>query len=240
MELPMRRTQFLVVAASLVLAIAVAAQSPPKSAPKPPPKGKTTPPATTFAPPSPIFRIDDVSRALTIRERQAEQLNTMTQRLQAEYQSQYERIGQLPDRDRQARLMELDRQYTAAWLKGATGVLDEKQLTRYQQLQIQHGGFATFNDPAIQRRLSLTDAQLKDLGDAMLWSNEQTQSILRQAQTDRTRAREAHTEFLRQRQERLNRILSAEQRRSWTEMTGEQFPFPPAFPSTTGDTPPKR
>jgi hypothetical protein len=221
-----------------IAALIVAETSAQTGVPAKTPATSKNPPA--LAPPPPIYRVDGVPRVLTLRERQLEQLNAITERLQSQYQSQYERLASAPERERQARQMQLDREYTAAWLKGATDILDAQQLSRYQQLQLQYGGFATFNDPAVQKQLNLTEAQLKQLSDAMLWSNEQTQNIMRQAQTDATRARDAYSEFLRTRQQRLNDILTTEQRRSWSEMTGEAFPFPPPFPATTEGATPKR
>lgn len=188
--------------------------------------------------------MDDVSRALTINGRQLEQLNTMTQRLQERYQTQYDRALSLSERARRDRLMQLNREYTNAWLNDARKVLDEKQLARYQQLQLQYGGFSTFNDPAIQKQLNLTDAQLRDLGDALTWSNQRTQEIVTRAQTDRVLAREWYREYAKEYQDRLRKVLTAEQQRQWSELTGEPFPFPPPFGSvpdtTTTTTPPKQ
>jgi hypothetical protein len=189
--------------------------------------------------PTPIFRMDDVSRALTINDRQLMQLNTMTQQLQQKYQAQYDRLASGPERDRNNRLMELNREYANAWLNGAKDHLDANQLSRYQQLHLQYGGFSTFNDPAIQKGLNLTDAQLAQLNEALLWSNAQTQDISRQAQTDPTRARQAYADYAKAYQDRLNKSLTAEQQRLWSQMTGDPFPFAPPF-GTAGTTPPKK
>lgn len=180
--------------------------------------------------------MDDVSRSLTINDRQLQQLNTMTQQLQERYQPQYDRALGMAERARQDRLTQLNREYTNAWLNDARKVLDDKQLARYQQLQLQYGGFSTFNDPAIQKQLNLTDAQLRDLGAALTWSNQREQEIVTRAQTDRVLAREWYREYAKEYQDRLNKILSADQQRQWSTMTGEPFPFPPPFGTPTGTT----
>jgi hypothetical protein len=195
-------------------------------------------PATTAAMPPPLFRMDDVSRALTLNDRQLTQLNTMTQRLQQQYQAQYDRISSLPVNQQSNRLMELNREYANTWLGGAKDFMNPNQLSRYQQLQIQYGGFSSFNDPAIQKGLNLTDAQLKQLNDALTWSNTQTQDIMKLAQTDPARARAAYVDFNSAYQQHLVDILTAAQQRQWSQMTGDPFPFPPPF-GTGGTTPPK-
>jgi len=173
--------------------------------------------------------MDDVSRALTLNDRQLQQLNAMTQRLQQQYQSQYDRLGSVAERDRANRLMELNRDYTNAWLGAAKNVLNPTQLSRYQQLQLQYGGFASFNDPAIQRGLNLTNGQIQRLNGALLASNAQLQDITRLAQTDPVRARTAYANYVQDYENRLALILSAEQQQQFSQMTGEPFPFPPPF-----------
>jgi len=177
--------------------------------------------------------MDDVSRALTLNDRQLTQLNAMTQRMQQKYQAQYDRLNSLPANERNNRLMELNREYANAWLGGAKDYMNATQLSRYQQLQYQYGGFSTFNDPAIQKGLNLTDAQLRQLNDALTWSNTQTQDILRLAQTDPTRAQQAYAAYNKAYLQRLNGILTTAQQQEWSQMTGDPFPFPPPF-ATTG------
>jgi len=203
----------------------------------PPSASKTTPPPTVATPiPSPIYRMDDVSRALTINDRQYQQLNTMTQQLQERYQTQYDRISRMPERERQDRLMQLNREYTNAWLDRAKNHLDDRQLARYQQLQLQYGGYSTFNDPGIQKQLNLTDAQLRTLGESLTWSNQRTQEINAKAQTDPVLARQWYIDYAKEYQDRLIRILTKDQQRQWTDLTGAAFPFPPPFGAPSADT----
>jgi hypothetical protein len=191
------------------------------------PRTPTMPPNTTTA--QPIFRVDDASRAGTLNDRQLMQLNAMTERLQQRYQAQYDRLARLPLAERNNRLMELNRDYANAWLGGAELVLTPAQLANFQQRQTLTGGFSTFNDPAIQRGLNLTNGQIQRLNDALITSNTQLQDITRLAQIDPVQARQAYANYVLDYQNRLNLILSVEQQQQWSEMTGQPFPFPPPF-----------
>ena len=168
----------------------------------------------------------------------------MTERLQTTYRQQFERLAGLPEQERADRAMLLNREYTNAWITGATDVLSPQQLTRYQQLQTQFGGFVSLTDPVVQKALSLTDAQIARLGEQVTWSDQQIAAIQQQAATDQARALQMFNAFNEAAQQRFNRLLTLEQQRAWAQLTGDPFVFPPPFPmpppATTGGTPPKQ
>jgi hypothetical protein len=184
------------------------------------------PPVTTTQT-QPIFRVDDFSRIQSLNNRQLMQLNAMTQRLQQRYQAQYERLSMLPLAERSNRLTELNRDYANAWLNGVEGVLTPAQLANFQQSQTLTGGFSTFNDPAVQRGLNLTNRQIQQLNNALLTSNTDLQGIMRLAQTDPVSARQAYAAYVQAYENQLSSILTLQQQQQWMQMTGEPFPFPP-------------
>jgi hypothetical protein len=177
----------------------------------------------------PIFRVDDVSRIQSLNQRQLMQLNAMTQRLQQQYQAQYDRLATLPPAQRNNRLMELDRNYANAWLGGAENVLTPAQLVNFQQSPMLTGGYSAFNDPAIQRGLNLSNRQIQQLNNALLTSNTTLQDITRLAQTDPVRARQAYAAYVQAYENQLSSILTLQQQQQWSQMTGEPFPFAPPF-----------
>jgi hypothetical protein len=187
--------------------------------------------------------MNDVSKSIDLNDRQVTQLNTMTERLQTRYRVQFDRLASLPERERADRTLQLNQDYTNAWLNAAKDVLNDRQLTRYQQLQTQFGGFASLRDPVVQRALNLTDAQMTRLREDVTWSDQQVAAIRQQALTDQARAVQMFNAFNVTSQERLNQLLTLEQQRAWAQLTGDPFPFPPPFPvtpPTTGGTPPKQ
>lgn len=259
----MRLARILAPAAGLLLTAAVEAQvrppatppstppSTPGAAPKPPGTAPTSPGTapgtggTTSRPaspstggmantlPSPLFRQPDVGRNLNLTDRQITQLNAMTDRMQARFQADLDRLGRLSDADRATRVQEMNRQFTNDWVAGAREFMTAAQLNRYQQLQLQFGRFNSLADPTVQRQLNLTADQQTRLRDAMTWSDDQMRQILQTGVSDRDRALRQYGDYNRAYQDRLNTILSADQRQQWREMTGEPFTFQPQFPTTT-------
>src|SRR5262245_6410920 len=133
--------------AALLIVSAVSAQTQP---PTPPPK---TPPATTptiggkrtdpifpttggtpgksnVTFPTDLFRMNEVSKSIELTDRQVNQLNLMTEKLQTRYRQQFDRLGGLSAQDQADRTLLLNREYINAWLSGSAGILNDRQLTR--------------------------------------------------------------------------------------------------------------
>jgi hypothetical protein len=171
----------------------------------------------------------------------------MTDKLQARYQVEFDKLGSLTEAQRAARTQELNRQFLVDWSSGAKSLMDSRQMSRYQQLQLQYSRFNSFTDPAVQKQLNLTTDQQARLREANAWSEDQIRSILQTGATDRDRGLRMYDTFNQAYQERLNGILSRDQQQVWQGVIGEPFAFQPQFPSTpTGGgaagttTPPKR
>jgi len=246
----MRTIRFLAPAAAFLSAAMLFAQAPgpggPTTGGKAPSVPKvifpTDPPRTTSTTstfPPLVFQQTGVPKDLGVNSRQQTQIDTMTQQLQAKFQAQYDRLNGLPATERADRLTQLNRDYAAAWLDGARGIFNEQQLTRYQQLQLQYGGFAALMDPVSQKALGLTDAQMKQLRQDIAWSTEQQAAIQQAAQADQARALQLFNTYNTTAQTRFNQLLNMNQQQMWSQMIGSPFAFQPSFappPGTTGTT----
>jgi hypothetical protein len=183
--------------------------------------------------PTSIVQTPEVARSLSLTDRQLAQLNAATTQVRTQFQDQFNQLSALPERERAARALQLNREFQAAWQAAADDFITAQQLARFRQLQLQFDGFAALADPEIQRRLALTETQTGVLPNSLGWTDLQMQAILRQAELDRARATQMFNEFVQARQQRFNQFLTAEQLQRWREMTGDPFQFPPPFATTT-------
>jgi hypothetical protein len=203
----------------------------------PPTPGTTGTPGTAIAPPAtspfptPLFQRADVARSLALTDRQTAELNRLNQTLATRFASDFQGISRLPAADQIARRQELERQFRQDFLTASRDIFDARQLSRFQQLEAQFGGFSTLADPVVQRQLGLTDAQIRDLQASIDWSTGQLREINTVSATDRERAARLYADYQRAFQDRFNRFLTPEQQRSWATLTGERFNFPPMFPT---------
>jgi len=186
-------------------------------------------PAATIPYPTPLYRMDDVSRTLSLTPEQVTRLNKVTEQVQAQYRDNYTKLSGLAEAQRIEQMRDLNRQYAEAWDKAARDVFNDTQRTRYQQLAYQYGGFETLYDPAVQKRLVLTPTQASELSTHWDWHNRQWQDLSRVWATDPTKGAQVYKDYWTQRQERFNRFLTAEQQKAWREMTGDPYTFQPAF-----------
>jgi len=181
--------------------------------------------------------MQDVGKSLDINANQSRQLNQLTEQIQGRYRDEYGRLNGLSDTDRAIRQQELNQRYYTDWLAGTKDIFTPQQRDRYQQLYYQYGGFNTINDPAVQKRLNITEQQRRNLRDAINWSNSQYAEIQRLNATNPQQAAERYREYQKQNLERLNNFLTPEQQRAWKELVGDPYNFQPQFAPTTTTRP---
>lgn len=175
--------------------------------------------------PSSLYRMNGVGQSLNLTQDQMNGLNKLTTQTQATYRDQYGKLNGLNGADRAARLRELNNQYNSAWNKGASSILNKNQLSRYQQLNYQYGGFSALNDPDVQQRMNLTAAQVNALPAQEAWSNKQLEAINQVRATNPTKAAQMYSDYLTQRQARMNKFLTPDQQKEWRQVTGEPYTF---------------
>jgi hypothetical protein len=219
----MRLKCVLVMACSLALATAVWAQQPPQS--QPPVKAQIT-----VTPPPALYQMNDVSKALNLSPAQVNSLNKVTNQVQAQYQNQYNKLNNLNGTNQFQQTMDLHRQYSTDWNKAAKNIFNDTQWNRYQQLNYQYGGFSTLYDPDVQKRLNLTDAQMKVLQENVEWNNQQLQNINKIGSADPAKGAQLYREYVNQHQQRFNQFLAPGQTKTWGELTGNPYTFQPTFP----------
>jgi hypothetical protein len=87
------------------LASTVSAQQPAAQQPR----AQQPQPVQSVSPfPSPLYRMNDVSKHLNLNDKQLQQLNTLTEKTQAAYQERMNRLGTLAQLERGPRVQELN------------------------------------------------------------------------------------------------------------------------------------
>jgi hypothetical protein len=175
----------------------------------------------------PLYRMNDVAQTMNLTPQQITQLNQLTDKTQITFRDRYNQVGTLPEAERAARIQELNGQYRSEWTNGARGIFNDNQLSRYQQLHYQYGGFNTLNDPTVQRRLNLTPEQRTALNENLNWSAQQQASLDRLTGVERENA---YRTYQTDQQRRFSQYLTPEQLRTWREITGEPYTFQPILP----------
>lgn len=170
---------------------------------------------------TPLYRNANVARTLGLSPQQVQLLNEATTRLQSTYGSRLGQFGTLSQADRAARTQELMGQYNAQWNQAAANVLNERQLTRYGQLDLQSRGLEAFNDATVQQRLNLTAPQRQQLQNLRTSAAQQAQQYMQVRWQNSDVAAHLADIYQRQWSDTANGILQPSQRTLWSEMTGQ-------------------
>jgi hypothetical protein len=116
--------------------------------------------------------------------------------------------------DERAKLMSTISEQTN---KAVVGVLNPDQIKRLREIDLQERGPMALYDPEVRRSLKITDEQLGKLKNLADDSLQQVQKAYDARDMKKVR------EVVRSAQDKLNDILTDEQKRTWREMMGKPF-----------------
>jgi hypothetical protein len=176
-----------------------------------------------------------VQREILINEQQLQRLNQIFgQGLDRTRQS----LNALREAERAQRLAELSRSFNAEFMRSAGDILNEQQMLRFNQLNLQQQGLGAFTDPQLQKQLLLTEQQLLQLRKAGDVFDRDLQGILRDAAA--ADAQRRFDALMRLRSEQINSVLNQQQQQSFQRMIGQPFTFPMPTSAPSKPLPPRR
>ena len=190
-----------------------------------PPGAAQVTPQQSF--PAPLYRTPEVARTLDLTPSQIDRLNAAVDKLQDRYRTQYGRLRNLSAVERARTVDRLERDYRTDLNRSYSGVFNQKQMGRYRQLELQSRGFDAFLDPTVQRQLSLTAGQLRQLRTLAVQTDRQLRQ-LRPLPGQADQAQRQRAEIRAQALGSVNDLLTPQQRQVWTGLVGQRFNFPPA------------
>jgi hypothetical protein len=185
---------------------------------------------------TPWFSNQDIRSKLNLNEQQFNALNKAYGEAYSKYSTGSGQFGNnLSAEERARKTQELQGTFNQSMNRAVEETItDPQQRQRYNQLYLQYQGYGAFDDPALQQKLNLTDAQRQQLRQFQdEWNAQmQTYSRDRARDTDRTRWNEMRKQY----GDRLNSVLNEQQRQTWRQMTGEPFNFSPDVYIQNGGT----
>jgi Spy/CpxP family protein refolding chaperone len=115
-----------------------------------------------------------------------------------------------------------DREKLAKASNEAIGkVLDEKQVKRFKEIQLQTQGAAALQNPDVQSKLKLSDDQKDKIKKINEESREKMRDLFGGGFNEETQKKMA--ELRKETLEKASGVLTAEQKKTWKEMTGKPF-----------------
>ena len=182
--------------------------------------------------PQPWYGQAGVRQQLKLTDEQYNRLNQTYTNAYSGYNSAVSPADGLTEAQRQERM----RQGTTTFYKNLDtsyqGVLTPEQQQRYSQLWSQYRGYDALLDANNAQKLKLTDAQIQSLRKYDQEYHQQMSRYNSQYGTNRDDAIQGYNTLQPRVAEQVNSVLTPEQRRQWTEMTGAPYRFEPFYGHT--------
>lgn len=163
----------------------------------------------------PILSNPDVKRELKLSEDQLAKLKTSLGKVMEKYRDTFTKSQRLSSEEQQKIFKSLNEDSH----KAIAGVLDDKQMKRFKQIQWQLSGIDALQDPELQKDLKLSDDQKKKLESVFNEASKKMQDMIQRQE----RSREKYEALAKDVDERANGVLTGEQKKSLKELMGPRF-----------------
>jgi len=167
-----------------------------------------------------------VQQELKVDDAQGEKLNSFAQGLMEKQREQFQKLQDMPQEERRAKMQELGQAMSMEVRKGLNDLLKPEQVKRYEQIQLQQiGVLGAPAMPRVQEALNLTDDQKSKLQTIQAEQREAMGELFQGGGGggDRAAAMQKMTELRKKGNDKAMALLTDSQKASWKELTGEPF-----------------
>lgn len=178
-----------------------------------------------------LLRIAEVQKELKMTPEQVGKIDAKQQDVRQAMQELRQGGGnqqQASDEDRAKMMAKMQEIQT----KAVKDILDEKQMKRFNQLQLQQGGPLSLARKEVATELKLTEDQQKKIQKIQTDLNDERRSAFQgvdfqnMSDEERTKMMTKMQDMQKAAGEKVEAVLTAEQKKQWKEMLGEPFKFP--------------
>jgi Spy/CpxP family protein refolding chaperone len=164
-----------------------------------------------------------VQQEIKATDEQVSKLNALAEDLRGKQREAFQGFQDLSQEERRTKMQEFQRTMQAEIDKGLKDLLKPEQTKRFNQISTQQGGVNAFMTPRVADALKLTDDQKGKVRDIAQEMQGQMREIFQEAQNDREAAMKKMAELRKSSTEKAVAVLTADQRTTWKDLTGEPF-----------------
>lgn len=175
----------------------------------------------------PWFSGDDVRNQLNLSTEQYDNLTTAHNRAWRAYNNGVNslRTNLTPQQRMQQQRALSQRFYESMAPAVSDNIGDPIARQRYNQMFWQYRGYGAFQDPQVQKQLSLSPAQVQQFNQSGSDWNRQMTTWNRNYANQRQATTRSFNTFRDQQQQRIQSTLTADQRAVWNNLTGQPYQF---------------
>jgi hypothetical protein len=164
---------------------------------------------------------ESVQKELRIEAEQAGKVKEAVQQVQEKHKDDFDKLRDLPQEERRAKSRELSRTVSEETLKAVSVILKPEQVKRLKQIELQQDGTQAFSRPEVEKALGLKDDQKEKLKAIAEEYSRERRELTQGGNAEANREKIAA--LRKQTQERVQGVLTDDQKKSWKELTGDPF-----------------
>ena len=164
-----------------------------------------------------------VQKELKLDESQvtkAQELSTATREKMMGLRDQ---LSDLQGQERMTKQQELARPINQEAMKTASSFLKPEQVKRLHEISLQQRGAMAMNDPAVDKKLGVTDEQAAKVKSILADQQSEMQEIRQSAGDDRQAAMQKIQALQKETSVKVMALMTEDQKKTWKELTGEPF-----------------
>jgi len=170
-----------------------------------------------------LLQNESVQKELKIDGPEAEKLKTAIQKVQDQHKDDFAKVREITDQsERRQKGQELSKTVSDETLKAVSDILSADQLKRFKQIELQQAGIQAFSQADVQKSLKLTDEQKEAIKTITDDAAKQRRDLTQGGGRGQGNA-EKLTAIRKESLERVQKLLNADQKKSWKELTGDTF-----------------
>jgi hypothetical protein len=171
-----------------------------------------------------LLENESVQKELKIDKDQADKIKEAVKTVQDKHKDELAKVRDLPQDEQRAKGQEISKTVSEETLKAAGEILKPEQVTRLKQIELQQQGSRAFTRPEVQSALSLKDDQ-KEKIKTITDDSAKEMRDLRGAGNGQGGGgnREKVTALRKETAEKVQAVLTDDQKKAWKNLTGEPF-----------------
>ena len=169
----------------------------------------------------------EVQKELKMDTEQVEKANALSADFREKMTDLRSQLDGLQGEEMVTKRTELMKPINEETTKKVKSFLKDDQYTRLTEIELQQRGLAAFADPAIAKKLSITEDQKSKVSAMMTDMQADLRDIMQSAGDDRQAAMKKATELRAETTKKVMALMSADQKKTWEEMTGKPFTLAP-------------
>jgi Spy/CpxP family protein refolding chaperone len=164
-----------------------------------------------------------VQEELKLNEDQTKKIEDTRKAIDDKFKDDRAKLREIRDMtERREKTAELNKKIGEETTKALSGVLKDDQTKRFKQIEYQVMGVRAFSNEDIAKTLKFTDDQKADIKKITEDYQKDMQGLF-QPGGNREEAQKKREELRKSAMEKLTKVLTSDQKKSWEEMTGAPF-----------------